>query len=1013
MASRNILDPSSVKQAPKSRGRLLEAAKDLRGYLFLASKNNINEAVSLANPDDAATFEKDVNTELSKNADRNKDIREIALQTEPTPGQDLDNLSNGDGTPSPAGQKLLPGSQEANTMQQIEASDFPDTIKNVLGLEPTESLIQTTDKKTSIRHLMVRNSGKGINFSDRNSEYVAIFSNLIPSVEFSKCVPYFRIRFIQNIPTDEKVPMPFMVLDSFVGAVRKNSSLSAKGSSTPDAFHVEPVDRPSSKIGQTVSGMELFQAPQSLIRPGINQASAYRALRGVPVLDPMQPLASIESINIDVMGLSENFMTTQTKIDLSIVLHDRSRLMELSPLVSPSIYPSMRAEVTWGWSHPDTSSFTRNPYAKFLNALKSTQVFCVNASSFSNRDASSINIKLQLTGLGEYSTTSTSILTGKYVSYELVRARMNQLFTIIDAAQKNTKDPKSTPQRSVSFVGAHEQSVSLSNWESSDKWVEYSDYAEITNLINATSGGQEAINALVDKYVKILKKIDIKDDGSTARSSRLLTTLKKDINGATMQESPYVKKYVVTPGKTDKDQQVNSAYQAFFSKLDDLLQVDAASSVPGYESIDGTTPSSPTSTLGDLIYRLYTLPMSLTGIYDEIRVTTFDFNDHAGMMGSINIGAFPLYTGFINETLKSSMSVEKALQSLVRTVGDPTQPAYGIKAALIQKSEAEKQAAEDIKQMSDEEARQVALEEVSKRIQEDFEKMLSAIYNTKGALLSNGVSYEPKFIAPRLRVHSEVVPVLDGDVIKQVFNVFIYDEANTGSRSTNLLSSIYQSEKGAIRITQQGSDVVQGVCDAKLNSDNKTFTVTADRSTVKRIITAATPTLKIGSEGTAIISANYSTQASGDLANLNLIRSYKNSGGASRADSSPGITADLFVIPASLKLTMIGMPIVNRGQTFFVDFGTGTTLDNTYTVMSVSHNIKGGQFTTNITLNVTNQGTIKAVTSMIQTDLSILQQYVTSTTPKPASAVNVTKYANDPRTAMQEYNNAVAKLKQF
>jgi hypothetical protein len=87
---------------------------------------------------------------------------------------------------------------------------------------------------------------------------------------------------------------------------------------------------------------------------------------------------------------------------------------------------------------------------------------------------------------------------------------------------------------------------------------------------------------------------------------------------------------------------------------------------------------------------------------------------------------------------------------------------------------------------------------------------------------------------------------------------------------------------------------------------------------------------------------------------------------------------------------MLGMPLVNRGQTFFVDFGTGTTLDNAYTVMSVNHSIKGGQFTTNITLNVTNQGTIKAVTSMIQTDLAILQQYVSTTTPPPASQAGPT-----------------------
>jgi len=977
------LDPSSTKQAPQSRSRLLEASRSLRQYLFLASKNNISEAVSLAKPNDAQSFTADVNTTLAKNAEAYKDLREIALQTTPTSGEELDSAKD-NSAPPPAGQRQLPDSQSENVLTQIQVTDFPPTIQNILGLQPNQALTQTAGKATTIRHLMVKNSGRGINFSDRNTEYVAIFSNLIPTVEFSKCVPYFNIRFIQNIPTDGQVPMPFLVLDSFVGAIRKNSNINGQGSSTPNAAQVEPVDRPSSKLGQTVSGMELFQAPQTLIRPGINHTSSYKALRGVPVLDPMQPLASIDSINIDVMGLSENFMTTQTKIDLSLVLHDRSRLMELSPLVSPSIYPTIRAEITWGWSHPDTSSFSKNPYAKFLNALRSTQVFCVSSSSFSNRDSSSIGIKLQLTGLGEYSTLSTSILTGKYVSYELVRARMNQLFTIIDTVQKNTKDPKATPQRSQTFVGAYEQPIALSNWESSDKWVEYEDYAAITNLISSTTGGQEAISALVAKYAKIVSNLGTNDtNGSPSRSADLLKELKRDINsvGTGILSSPYVVKYQQPDPKTSE---TNEAYKNFFERLNTLIQNDAAT-LPGYVTQEGVINSAATTTLGDLIYRLYTLPMSLTGIYDEIRITTFDFNDHAGMLGSINIGAFPFETGLVNEALRSNMSVEKALQSLIRLAGDPSQPAYGIKAALIQKQEAETAFAESIKNETDEETQSQAIELATNRIQEAFEKQLSSMYSQKSDLLSNGVSYEPKFTAPRLRLHTEVVPVLDGDIVKQVLNVFIYDESNTGSRSTNLLSSIYQSDKGAVRITSQGSDIISNVCDAKKNADQKTYTVTADRAQVKRIIMAATPTLKIGTEGTAIISANYSTQASGDLANLNLLRSYKNSGGASRADSAPGITADLFVIPASLKLTMLGMPLVNRGQTFFVDFGTGTTLDNTYTVMSVNHSIKGGQFTTNITLNITNQGTIKAVTSMIQTDLAILQQYVATTTP-PAAA---------------------------
>jgi hypothetical protein len=579
---------------------------------------------------------------------------------------------------------------------------------------------------------------------------------------------------------------------------------------------------------------------------------------------------------------------------------------------------------------------------------------------------------------------------------------MNQLFTIIDTVQKNTKDPKAPPQRSQTFVGAYEQPVSLSNWESSDKWVEYEDYGAISTLISEVAGGQKTADNLVSKYVGILGGLSNPETTVVNnRSSILLTELKQKINSNNMMLSPYIKDLY----NTERDK--NTKYVEFFQKIQNDVQVDAAT-VPGYTPDLSLTQSSATTTLGDLIYRLYTLPMSITGIYDAIRITTYNFNDHAGLMGSINIGSLPLDTGVVNETLKAGMNVEKALSSLIRLASDPSQAAFGIKAALAQKADAEARAAKDVGEIEDAELQQEAIQQVNLTIQAAFEQNIAKVYQDKSSLLSNGVSYEPKFVPPRLRIHTEVVPVLDGEVVKQVLAVFIYDEANTGSRSTNLLSSIYQSDKGAVRVTSRGSDVVLGVCDAKLNADGKTFTVTADRAMVKKIITAATPTLRIGSEGSAIISSNYSTQASGDLANLNLLRSYKNSGGASRADTSPGITADLFVIPASLKLTMIGMPLINRGQTFFVDFGTGTTLDNTYTVMSVNHSIKGGQFTTNVTLNITNQGTIKSVTSMIQTDLSILQQHIAATTP--SRDPNVIRSSDDPRAAREQFDNATGGL---
>ena len=47
-------------------------------------------------------------------------------------------------------------------------------------------------------------------------------------------------------------------------------------------------------------------------------------------------------------------------------------------------------------------------------------------------------------------------------------------------------------------------------------------------------------------------------------------------------------------------------------------------------------------------------------------------------------------------------------------------------------------------------------------------------------------------------------------------------------------------------------------------------------------------------------------------------------------------------------MTTLGCPIISYGQYFFVDFGTGTTVDNTYVVSGISHTISQGKFETKL-----------------------------------------------------------------
>lgn len=945
---------ASVKQGFACQSQLYESAINLRTYLYLASRNSINESIGTAASAGSATAGS--SAENQKQIEREAGVRDTILQVAPTPrGQIID-----------AGK-----ADSSKTVTTITKDDFQSSI-----LSGSSSV---KDFPTEILHIAVADSGKGINFSARGTEYVAIFSNLIPAVEFSKCVPYFNIRFIQNVPSNKSVSMPFLTLESFLGAARDTSEAS-KMSGIPSAAILK-TDIAGSRLGNTVSGIELFQAPQTLIRPMINHDAAFKSQRGINVIDPMQPLASIESINFDVGALGQNFMTTQTKVDLSIILHDRSRMVEISPLISPSVYPTIRAEIEWGWVHPEASPFSNNAYAKFINSLRSKQIFCVNSSTFTNKDSTAISIKTQLTGLGEFTAANSSIYTGDYVSYELIRARMNQLFSIIDTKSKTPGGP--TQQQ---FVGAYPQAVSLSDWETSDKWVKYEDYSAITGLIEKIENGANSVQALIDKYTEVIKNIDNKKYITTSTSAivptNLVTILQDDLRtglqSAEFKKSPYLTKvYGTAPGDANNAApELAQAAKDFYKHVQDLIRIDA-----GDINKDGGAGTAPVIALGDAIFRLVSVPLSLAKLYDEIRVTTFDFNDHAGSMAATNIGAFPIMCSeMTSQLLTQKMNVQKALQRLIGMANNEANPAFGIKQALTLKKEEEALLAESLGAAADDDA--VTRSAAREKIQAAFEVALTKIYKERKTLVDD-VSFEPKFTAPRVRVHTEVTPVKDGDTYKQVYNIFIYDDANSGYRKTNLLSAITQEASSIVRTLTQSNDLNEtpGLFTTTTNSDG-TFSVSTDRATAKRIISAAIPTLRIGTAGSMITNASYSTSAGGDIANLNLLKGIKNSGGASGAGTFPGIDADLFIIPTTLSLTMVGMPIINRGQTYYVDFGTGTTLDNTYTVTSVKHSIKQGSFTTSATLNITHQGSIKSVVSNIQTDLNSLAAVSKANTPK-------------------------------
>jgi hypothetical protein len=116
---------------------------------------------------------------------------------------------------------------------------------------------------------------------------------------------------------------------------------------------------------------------------------------------------------------------------------------------------------------------------------------------------------------------------------------------------------------------------------------------------------------------------------------------------------------------------------------------------------------------------------------------------------------------------------------------------------------------------------------------------------------------------------------------------------------------------------------------------------------LKKFISSTMPTIVYGTQNSAVITANLASMDNPQLATVNMLRT---GGGGTTAAGARDSGVPLRVAPNELTLDTFGCPLMNFGQQFFVDFGTGTTCDNVYTVTGIDHDFSPGEFKTSVKL---------------------------------------------------------------
>ena len=211
-----------------------------------------------------------------------------------------------------------------------EASDI---INSVGGVNPIQTAVIApfaADDSARIQSkqisLMQHAAQSSVDYAAVLTDISALFCSLIPPIEMSLCVPYFDAKIIY--PQEENGQGMLSPL-RFISAASKTDVMQSYSST--DSDH---------KIGYDIAGMEIFCMPQMLAAADSDLSSLDAiSKRGIEILNPLVPLLTLESANIQQVGINGS-LYAQTKIDLKMILHDRSRLSEIEPLVSPEIFPT-------------------------------------------------------------------------------------------------------------------------------------------------------------------------------------------------------------------------------------------------------------------------------------------------------------------------------------------------------------------------------------------------------------------------------------------------------------------------------------------------------------------------------------------------------------------------------------------------------------------------------------------------------------------------------------------------
>lgn len=840
-----------------------------------------------------------------------------------------------------------------------------------------------------------------VNPSTRGTGPIDLFLNSTPTVVASQMVPYLDVEFElrRNGNMMDYVSTPSL-MRFLLGSVSK-ADLGNKFNNLIEESGVRRAPGSGEEqYSRAMSGMEMFLMPQTLTNMDYDTGVYTRIGRLNVRQKPFVPFASIESLDISAQNAGAGKFAHR-KGTLKMKIHDKARLSEMSDFLRPQGYHRALLWTTYGWLAPRNRG-DEEEYCSFINDnMLVRECWSIVNTQYGFDAAGQVQLTLELMSKGGRAMQGLFVTGDKKVKASLDKFH-HAIQGIQEFVARNSGNPK------FSFTAQATQVINSAATDGVFTGLKEGELAKaVGNIMSTLKTGSGISEPELKKLELNLKEVTKVNSYEMLRKTiRDSVADKFNSFGNVNVPDPFL------PSNDQKKKgywstDLIDAISQFSKTVEERKKAVTLEKMRAYnknakkkieDSIISISDKATIVSFGKLFLSFVLPEIRESQQCDEVQVFFYALNDQCGPVSGHSIAEFPIdvtalaysYAEVMKTMQTDRLSIETFLKLVIETqFTDQRAIGYGM-GKYFKPFDRDKPSQADQRDGKEKDATEKGLNEwigkwgawrppmIEMTIEtgEDGGPKTNVAANLKRSVftaeddLKAGRPGQKKII---MRIHiydkqnnpyrllQSIISAGDGQ-----FEVGYIDKSRLNSRAQEIIQKLdsdqqdqliilLQQNKGYAEALKQlgvppedinGLDVVQ-----RPGKDNVVFKTNAKvvKEQIKRFVPSITP----GVNGTMITSANASSKSDGLQGAINIMRSAKGFSSGKPVTSADGLQNSnglpLTIMPIQLNMTSYGIPTLQLYQSFFVDLGTGTNVDNVYTCSQIQHSIAPGKFSTNLT----------------------------------------------------------------